>query len=280
MKRYLVFPFIAFLMLPQTTQAQQSNLVRGVYLFGMNSVNFQTLKDSLHLNTVQTSTGWDSSVDTIQLNNTALIKIYNQRALLSELTKAQQMIFEAEQDPAVDRNYFIDRIGANVGVARRANIVDHSAGYLANTPVPNDEYRYGKNNYLATFRLSVEGTYNANTVVAACTLYCKNLNVALGTLMLYGANFPSALTYYDFVIPFSLDDTVQYPPFPPKVLTNGVYQAYPVSSCANIDLRVYWFDNVTTNLDQVVIRDSMAINLFSGTLNDSIKKDAGKFTAS
>jgi len=59
-----------------TLNAQNSTALRGVYLFGGTDVNLSQMHDSLHLNTVQATTGWIPAQDSTLLNNSNNIKVY------------------------------------------------------------------------------------------------------------------------------------------------------------------------------------------------------------
>ena len=83
MKQFVIVLVILSLCALERLQARQSNsnFLRGVFLFGNSgSMNYDTLKNSLHLNAFQVSTGYGyPTVDNALLRNSAGLKVINQR---------------------------------------------------------------------------------------------------------------------------------------------------------------------------------------------------------
>jgi hypothetical protein len=87
--------WLSIILLPAgMLMAQQSSILRGVYLFGRDSVNTIQMRDSLHLNAFQTGTGYFPARDDTALKNPAGLKVLNQRLIPADNSSAQRMIYE------------------------------------------------------------------------------------------------------------------------------------------------------------------------------------------
>ncbi len=275
MKR--IVPSILLLVVLQVTVSlgQNSSILRGVYLFGRSWVNLQQMHDTLGLNTIQTATGYDNAWDNIVLNNTVGIKLYNLRPLLSGLSAAQRMEYEAENTSGGNgiQNYFAEhQTGYSYGYEWAAIVGTHSAGYMIKNAQPGDEYHYGQTQYTATFKLRIppQGTSPASanasgnpkaaalppappSQVATCEVWVNN--TLASSLTTYPSNFSSS-GYKDAVLSF----TVPRGGAPPVV-----------------DLRVYWYAKVTTYVDKVIVQDTAGARLFAGVYDAMIRQEALTF---
>lgn len=280
--KYFICSFITILLLGTTTVYTQSNILRGVFLFGRDYVNFGQMRDSLHLNAIQHSQLDSTRRDDSTLKNSAGLKVYNQRSYLAAQSTAQRMVYQAENFSNPLWNYFAYWNPSAI----RDSISLHlngpgTAGYLVESATPNSEYHYGdtRTYYYATFRLKVTSGSDS-TQVADCIVYCLNTDSALAHKQVLVSDVSPTGSYYDIVVPFSIDPAPTNPPlaYNGKLLTGRSLQSTSFSLCNNIDLRVNWNGNVTTYLDKVTVDDTLAHNLFAGTYDNAIKQDAGKFT--
>ncbi|MBA4312149.1 MAG: hypothetical protein C0417_05925 [Chlorobiaceae bacterium] len=267
--------------------AQNSTILRGVYLFGRGDVNFGQMKDSLHLNSFQTTTGYagNETQDNLALHNYAGLKVYNQRQYLATQSSAQRMVYQAEQveDLTYTKNIFAEKHpnihleNFNIYVSPPA-----PAGYMVKSAAPNYEYHYGDRgtNYYASFRLKVDGG-SSSTQVADCIVYCLNTNSLLAYKQVLVSDLSPVGSYHDVVVQFTLDPAPTNPASGniAKMLTGGTVQSTQSSSCTNVDLQVYWNGNVTTYLDRVTVEDELAVALFNGANDNAIMQDASQFTA-
>jgi hypothetical protein len=292
MKTIGTFLVVIMMWLPTPSSAQQSDtLWRGVYLFGQDHVNFHTLKDSLHMNVFQTSTGYGGSAEqeSLALHNSAGLKVIHQRKLIAEKSAAQRMVYEAEDEvdwPLVRKNYFSHKhpnlqSDPPPGDTARFLAPPSSAGYMVDTATPDSWYWVGggagSDTLWATYRLKVDTSNATGDSVVHCIVTCTNGNVRADTVLLR-SDFMGTTGYKEFVLMFEPPSSSMNPfaPGTGHMLTGGIGQQ-PCLPCNNIDLQVYWYGQVTTYLDKVVVEDSLAQHLFAGEYDQAIKETAAQF---
>jgi hypothetical protein len=266
--------------------AQQSNITRGVYLFGTTDVNLQQMHDSLYLNTVQASTGYNPAWDNTILHNTQNLKIYSQRSYLATQSSAQRMIYQAEQavDPNGVKNYFGTKIGQiplGEDTAWQARVGVNNAGYMVYSCWPNNEYHYGESRgvgYYATFRLKVDQTAG-NPQTVKCIVYDSTNHQTLKDTTLYYNDLLPSGSYKNVPLYFTLATQANSPRnYNKNYLTGGAVIESQSLPTTMVDLRVYWYGSVTTYLDNITVEDTLAHSLFAGTNDAAIKQEAGQFT--
>ncbi len=126
----------------------------------------QNTIDSVHamgFTWIQAYGGWDqSSVNNQILQNTRNLKVL---AILERNIHnpsfAQRMQYQAERenDGGGIFNYFarlLPKTGASSGTAWQALTASHSAGYIAQAPVPDSQYFYQRMHWVATARISID----------------------------------------------------------------------------------------------------------------------------
>lgn len=128
-------------------------------MFGWGNLNFNELKDSLRLNSFQTSTGYGSAQDETWLTNPAGLKVINQRKFFGSsedgMASAQQMIYLGitEYDQYhVDNAFETKHNDADNFLGDLRLIAPGTAGFMVRDADPDGEYRYGRTAYRATFR--------------------------------------------------------------------------------------------------------------------------------
>ncbi|HCV43262.1 MAG TPA: hypothetical protein DGH68_07235 [Bacteroidetes bacterium] len=279
---------LAVMWLPTSSTAQHTDtLWRGVYLFGQDHVNFDTLKHALHMNVFQTSTGYGGSAEqeSLALHNSAGLKVIHQRKLISEKSAAQRMVYQAEEDvdwPEVKRNYFSYRHPeGEIDTMSLKLTRGLGAGYMVKTATPDSWYWVGggagSDTLWATYRLKVDTSNATGDSVVHCIVTCTNGNERASQILLK-SDFIGTTGYKEFVLTFEPPSSSMNPfaPGTGHILTGGIAQQ-PCLPCNNIDLQVYWYGQVTTYLDKVVVEDSIAQHLFAGEYDQAIKETAAQF---
>ena len=252
-------------------------------------VDFHQLHDSLNINWIQAAVDdyHGTRFNQVLLNseNLNVIGISHGRwrnAGILEISSAQHMVFEAEQgtdDP--NSNYFLDRPSSAPDHDTTLRVSAGSAGYMVKTPVPDNEWRYGRTHYYASLILKRAPGFPRTTPIVRVEAWCKNttpLPTLIDSMTIYNSSFTS-----DSLETKTWAFTLPSPPTKPQ----GVSSADPnissvSSSCVNngeynIDIRVYWYGYVTTWLDKVIIDDDLGRELFSGADDFSIDSTAKIF---
>jgi parallel beta-helix repeat protein len=285
MRKLITFILMA-LFIHSGAMRAQSSILRGVYLFGRDSVNTIQMRDSLHLNAFQTGTGDSPTVrNDSALKNPAGLKVLNQRGILVDNSSAQRMEYDAwRTDQSGLYNYFSS---FHPAIHKTSNEVyldssEADSGYMVQSCSPNWAYYYGniRSGYYATFRLKISGSYGGNPQVVRCSVYSIDSSITLKDTILYANDLLPENSYKDIKLYFNLSPALTNPPgrYTKKYLTGGVNQVTQGNTYHYIDLRVYWFGNVTTYLDNVIVDDTRGDSLFAGLMDDTIKQDAGQFT--
>ena len=145
---------IVFLLLNCSVLSAQDNFVRGVFLFGNTNVDYTQMHDSLYLNWVQ-ALGEDGSGNKIVnvLQNSGNLNVMGEMAqTILPKSYGQHMVFKATQD---NSNSLIDYFASRIGSVQDSTLEDlvgrEYPGYMVESPVPNNEYRYDQTSYMASF---------------------------------------------------------------------------------------------------------------------------------
>ena len=251
---------------------QLDELMRGVYLSGKGNVDLDQIADTLHLNTVQFATGYGYQYEDAVLRNTKGVRVINTRRFLDSISWGQRMEYKAYQEapPAGEellKNYFAGRhpdIRIDSAHGEEVLYAPGTPGLMVWSAQPNDQYHLDAD-WWATFRLRVEGSHPSGTNVVRCIVYCLAHNDTLKDSLLTFGSFGTG-NEKDFVLPFSLAE---------EVARSGVS-----SMCTNVDLRVYWYGNVTTYMDRIVVENGLGRDLFSGVYDRRIKREAKRYSRS
>ncbi|MCK6562427.1 hypothetical protein L6R21_24780 [bacterium] len=200
---------------------------------------------------------------------------------------AQRMFYEAERSDSENgtRNYFTahptggsDPFNPDVW---RASVADHAAGYMVRSPDPANQYFYQCVNWVATANISIDPTGNPTDQVVRLEILDADSNLIADRIITEG-EFGGSAAFREFELAYTL-------PFTP---TPRAYQ-YPVSASQqepelllqqqdhSVDVRVWWYDQVNTYLDYVVLEDSVmhpnysgAYQLFRGARDTAITNNA------
>ncbi len=255
----------------------QEDFVRGVYVNWYHNVDYTQLRDSLNLNYIQ------SVVD--DFNGNKLLNVLQNSGNLGIVgvslksnqngiyisSSGQRMVFEAEQtpDPLNLKNYFNERNG----IPEQDTLwrSPSSPGYMVKSPVPNNEYNYKRTHYTASFILKRTPAAGGNPPVVRLEAVCMATGSILAQRILYNSDFASS-NLETKTLEFNLTfDAI------PSLKPMGVLLGKPQdisSSCNGVDIRVYWYGNVTTWLDKVIVEDDIGKSLFSGLLDNTLINNA------
>jgi len=282
MKRLLT---IIVIILTSIELRAQNDFPLGVYLFGENDVDLYQMKDSLILNWVQTVVqNEDGTLESNLLNTTSNLDISIMGILLKDvyyLSKAQRMIFEAEQDSSSTKSYFNDRpdsVSSNEGNFRKAEININRQGYMVQSPVPDNEYHYDQTTYSASFLLKIKKNRSDNPLVCRLEIaYASPCSTYIDSISLYYNDFTNEGIH-------TFTRTFQYSSQQSPSNSFGVLcgreevspQALSLTNtgCKGVDIRVYWYGDVTTSLDKIIVEDTLGKNLFSGMYDSIISNSA------
>lgn len=253
----------------------QDDFVRGIMLFDDVNSDFTQMKDSLYLNWVQAAAEtWGDVKNLNVVQNSAGLNVMGVERETLVKSSGQRMVFQAEaiSSPNLFWNYFSNRIGIPEDTLFRSA---GSAGYMVQNPVPDNEYRYGRTHYYVSFILKRTPAASGNPPVVRLEIWCKNNNSVLDSITLYNNDFSSS-NLETKVREF----TFSSPPTP-KLKPQGVLLGKPMTSTSSggclvnneyrVDIRVYWYGNVTTWLDKVIVEDDIGKNLFTGACDNSIR---------
>ena len=272
--------------------AQQTDIPRGVFLFGGTNVDFTQMRDSLGINWVQGYCGAGTAHTSVD-ENTAGIKVIAQRNNIDNASTCQHMEYEAARLPVYDQsyNYFASKpTGQDVPDADVRDIHFQNAhfcqkgvnpsGYMVSGPTPNNEFHYGHTSYTATFRLKIDDKSHSDDSVATLyvTEYDSSGNVLAGSpspLTLTEGSFSSTNNYQSFTIPFTVAQQAGSQRLDFKAGRANVMTA--TSAVDHIDIQVYWYGNVDTWLDYVDVDDDVSLNLFSGQYDQLIHDDINDY---
>lgn len=281
MRKWTYLVSIALILAPRF-EARSQGGVLGVYLEAMDvgTVAFDTLKLALKMNKFEVWTGLQQTrLDHFLNNGPGLGVIHYTGVNLEEKSSAQRMIYQAEQpeDISLLKNYFAQRHPQSLPTTDGLRLaVGSTPGMMVSQARPSSEYHYGRTAYWATYKLKREGVHSPGTLVVTCTVYCLRHNHTLAEIALRDSHFISA-EYQNFVMPFSIDygtvrETGTQSPY--RFPTGGAVAEAQSDDCDSIDLRVFWHGLVTTSLDQVIVEDGLAHELFTQTYDMALKQEA------
>jgi len=156
---------------------QQTEFPRGVFLFGDTNVDFVQMRDSLFINSIQGSASTLSSIPPIVTNDGDLNVLAYSVALI-EPTSGQKLIIQAEYNYAEPLTFaywaYKHPYGGNDGNAFKCEKTNPpNPDYMVKDVVPDNEYRYDRINYTATFRMQIAKDLTGNLAVADLIVYCK-----------------------------------------------------------------------------------------------------------
>ncbi len=265
----------------------QDNFVRGVFLFGSTSVDYVQMHDSLHINWVQAEgedgTGYKF---TNVLNNAAGLNVMGQmNQVIVPKSSAQRMLFDAWRDGSdPNYDYFAIWNGTRIDTLLWDLVGRESPGYMVESPVPDNEYRYKQTHYIVSFILKRTPASSGNPLVVRLEAWCKNTNTLLNSLDLYNNDFTSSnLETKTLEFTFSSPPTSAVKPdgvLLGSLMTSGITSGCLVNNEYKVDIRVYWYGNVTTWLNKVIVQDNLGQELFSGTDDATIQSSAQSFKSS
>jgi hypothetical protein len=257
---------------------------------GLNQV------DSMGFTWIQAYGGWDLSNTAnfshiLQNNrNLKVIATLERNILLPSF--GQRMQFQAEEDidPTGKLNYFKQHTTGSPGVhpgtgkdVWLADTSNHSAGFMVQSPVPDSLYFHERCDWVATATISIDPTGNATDQVVRIEI-AEGGNIFAQRIITEG-EFGGSTAFKSFELPYTLPAPA--PPPPPLSLPVIATVAEAQETFRHIDVRVYWYDQVNTYLDQVVLEDSVnnaanpeksgAYQLFRGKRDSLIDNDASHF---
>jgi hypothetical protein len=260
---------------------QTDSISRGAYLFGATEVNLLQLHDTLGFNTVELNTGWVPSWEDTVMNNTHRVAVYTQRRFLADQSKAQHVIYEAEQgiQPSKMHNYFVEHPKGSVSDDAWVVVPGtDTQGWIVGSPWPNDDYHYGQTSYTATFTLKTAGSPVPTRSAVRCEVWVNGTRVNYLDLRAFDL---SATSYRDFALSFSLPSGESLVASTSSgVLTGGMGERVASKgrgsavAAAAVDLRVWWYGGVTIFLDKITVDDDSARVLFAHTNDAAIRRSA------
>ena len=272
MKKFFAFFFLLF-----SPLFSQNEFVRGLYMFQYTAADFQRLRDSFHLNWVQAAVDkWNGSQyvwDTSVLQNNGQLKIAAIiDSTVNTMSAGQHMEFQAEEgssDPL--KSYFGTKTGQRDNTLWKVESGVDPSGYMVQDAVPDNEYRYGQTHYTASFILKRDHPPSGDPLVARLEVWCKYSSTLLAYRELRAISDFSS----DDLETKTLEFDITYSPDPlPTPLLQGVLMARTAQpallTCDGIDIRVYWYGNLTTWLDKVIVEDALGQQLFSGAHDASL----------
>jgi hypothetical protein len=269
-----------FIMVAVTSSlfGQQTDFPRGVFLFGQTKVDFEQMRDSLFINYIQAYTETLSSIPEFVTDNAGL-NVLAQSNLFNESSSGQKVIFQAEdnyREPLTFAYWATKETGDDLGSEHRCRRNVDPAGFMVRDAKPDNEYRYNRTDYNATFRMQIEKNLTGNPEVADLIVYCKTHGNELARVTLSYNDFPDD-EYYNFVVHFTLETTGQSSE-PGGFLTGGDESLLiDEVTCKNVDIRVYWYGLVTTWLDNAIIMDNIGSVLFAGGYDSDIINEAAPY---
>lgn len=275
---------LIFLILNCSILSAQDNFVRGVFLFGNTNVDFQhQMHDTLGLNWVQAQ-GEDSSgyKFTNVLQNSGNLNVMGQmNQIIYPKSSGQHMVFLAAQNSSNPlKDYFATRIGSTQDSTLEDAVNRDYPGYMVESPVPNNEY-HGQTSYMASFILKRTPPNSGDPLVVRLEAWCVNNGSLLASQDIYNHDFTDN-NFETKVLNFNLPSQQGQVQKPQGVLLGSPIHASQSSGCLlnneyNINICVYWYGNMTTWLNQVIIEDSPGHELFSGTDDAAIQNSALSF---
>ena len=205
-------------------------------------------------------------------------------------SRAQQMIYEAEATDNAHgtRNWFqehpVGGVDPSVPTAWKATI-GLPLGYMVQGAAPSDEYRWGVSKYKAIFIQRVDQGQPPSYAVSRCEIWVNG--VRTDTLRLSAGQF-TGTNYRSDTIAFSVPASISSSPsihgglsggygytssHGTGSLGNGAMIANDASQ-GNVDLRVWWFGQVSTYLDKVIVEDSVAHVVMNGAYDAATQAEA------
>jgi hypothetical protein len=237
---------------------------------------------------IQAYGGWDrNNFSTLVLQNTRNLNV---AAVLERNIHnpsfAQRMQYQAEQavDPNGRFNYFATHQTGQQDpldpTLWRALVANHAAGYMVQSPVPDDQYFYERMHWVATAQMRIDLTGNSSAQVVRIEI-ADGSNI-LAQRVLTEGEFGGSTALRSFEVAYSL-----LPPAPlPKFYKLPVTITQTAQNNPHINVRVWWHDQVNTYLDFVTLEDSVvhpnysgAYQLFRGQRDADITNDASFFAS-
>ncbi len=285
MKRRIFLSLTLFCALVSGAWAQEFPI--GIW-FGGNQSAIDSVS-AMNFTWIQAYGGWDR-------NNTLNYILQNNRNLkvLAVLERniyypsfAQRMRYDAEEpvDASGIRNYFASHQtgepGTSLGTSVwQDSVSKHSAGYMVQSPVPDDQYFYERMHWVATANMRIDLTGNSSAQVVRIEI-ANGANILAQRVITEG-EFGGSTAFRTFEVAYTLP-----PPAPlPKFFKMPVAVTQTAQNNPNIDVRVWWYDQVNTYLDFVALEDSVvhphlsgAYQLFRGQRDADITNDASFFAS-
>ena len=282
------FYIFFILLLGQELIYTQSNndFPLGVYLFGRKA-DFNQLKDSLNVTWVQDDIAGNN------LNNASGLKKILTTYPIYNYSESQRMVFEAEKNPTSIStlnlwNFFkIKGTGEDYSNERICKPGIDKPGIMVSSPVPNNNFYYGRTKYHATFSLKINDTRskfiqeNTSPVeVAKLTVSGFNFGIekTLAEKILYDKDFNSNNFQnfeLDFVIPSNSLVTKNNQHF----LLGNNFKNPKTSKFDSIDIQIYWYGKITTILDKVIVDDSISYDLHKSKFDNEINSQANLYSS-
>lgn len=258
-------------------------------LFHNTMVDYKNLKDSLHINWVQAVVeNVNGNIQTHVINNSAGINVIGvAEKIIYPKSKAQKMVFEAEEVPDEDINYFKTRSSGSIESGGwKSTYKQDLQGYMVRSPVPDNEYRYDQKKYVATFVLKIEKnnykdpkeSSTTNPEVVTINVLCKKSGEVLNSKVLRYNDFTG--NYFEnHLLRFSFGSQSNQLVKPDGTLLGSPVTTSGTDNCLEsneyrVDISVYWHGLVTTYLDKVIVEDSLGEELFAGKYDELIKSSA------
>ncbi len=245
---------------------------------------------------IQAYGGWDNDINNLVVQNTRNLNVIAIRERnINYPSFAQRMQYQAERTDNENgtRNYFMahptGEFDENLpdGWTARVSNPNYGAGFMVQSPDPDNQYFYRRRDWIATARMSIDGfTGNPNTQVARMEILDADSNLLAHRIITEG-EFGGSQDFREFELAYIL-------PFTP---TPHAYP-YPVTASLQepelllqqqdhgIDVRVWWYGQVNTYLDYVVLEDNVvdpnfsgAYQLFNGDRDADIDGDATLFVS-
>lgn len=267
------------------TAQTQSEFPHGIYLSGVRNIDTSQIRQGLNASWIVSVTkneGESQTYTNLITNGSGLRVIAAHIPSIAAKSRGQHLEYEAEQgstDPL--RNYFANRPVGETESDHRLARIGASAGYMIQDPQPNFQWNYypDVSHYYVTFVVKVlPGQFSDTTKVARFEIHCNDVGYQQDLVQ------PVVKSYSDFSdglwknIVVEFDRTIPSPVIMKKlgVLRGTIPLPDPPAShtCENIDIRVYWYGNVETSIDKVIVEDDVGKQLYSGQSTTLLQTDA------